>query len=183
MTVQTKDHKSVSISLLAIDKLPALVNYLDKLSQATRRRFEPHSFDSQSVTNFYQDANHRAYIAESVDEPEIVAYFIIKRGFLPKEAERLESYGLQLSAETDCTFAPSVADAWQSSGVGNLLFRMVLNELQTEPFERMILWGGVQSSNERAIRFYEKYGFRELGYFEHNGIGNYDMIKELKAFA
>jgi len=179
MIVQTKDHKLVSIKRLTVNDLPKLIAYLDKLSEVTRQRFGPHPFDSQSVTDFYQDTDHRAYIAEAVDEPEIVAYFIVKRGFLAKEASRLEGYNLQLSAETDCTFAPSVADAWQSSGVGNLLFRAMLDEIQSESFNRMILWGGVQSSNERARNFYRKFGFRELGYFEYNGIGNYDMIKDL----
>ena len=180
MILQTKTRKLVAINRFEVSDLPRLIDYLDALSEATRRRFGPHLFDRQSVAEFYQDPNHMAYIAEAVDGQEFVAYFIVRDGFLPNEAPRLERYGLQLSPETDCTFAPSVADAWQSSGVGNLLFQAVLEQLHPMPFNRMILWGGVQSSNERAVNFYRKHGFQELGYFEQNGIGNYDMIKDLK---
>jgi RimJ/RimL family protein N-acetyltransferase len=35
---------------------------------------------------------------------------------------------------------------------------------------RMILWGGVLADNHRAIRYYEKNGFRLLGRF-HNEEG------------
>ena len=42
---------------------------------------------------------------------------------------------------------------------------------------RFILWGGVQSNNERALRLYHKFGFRTLGYFDYNGL-NTDMIHD-----
>lgn len=41
--------------------------------------------------------------------------------------------------------------------------------------KRIILWGGVQAGNEKAVSYYLKHGFRTVGQFEHNG-NNYDMI-------
>ena len=99
-------------------------------------------------------------------------------GFLEQDAARLQSYGLTLNHETDCTYAPSVTDRWQSLGIGNGLFQYILSELHLTPVKRIILWGGVQASNETAISFYRKKGFRILGTFDYNG-GNYDMVMDL----
>ncbi|KAF0240536.1 MAG: N-acetyltransferase, partial [Chitinophagaceae bacterium] len=76
---------------------------------------------------------------------------------------------------TDCCFAPSVADNWQNQGVGNALFDFVLEQVLFIGFSRIILWGGVQASNENAIQYYKKLGFETLGSFEYQGL-NYDMI-------
>ena len=118
------------------------------------------------------------YIAENSDNNRIIAYAIIKKGYLLYDASRLSSYGLHLSEKSDCTFAPSVADAWQSRGMGSKLFEYILQDIRQKGFTRMILWGGVQSNNEKAVQFYLKYGFRVLGEFEYKG-RNYDMIKEI----
>ena len=45
---------------------------------------------------------------------------------------------------------------------------------------RMVLWGGTQATNDRAIHFYQKHGFRTVGEFqEPPGFNNYDMIMDL----
>jgi diamine N-acetyltransferase len=43
----------------------------------------------------------------------------------------------------------------------------------------LVLWGGVQAGNERAIRFYEKIGYRPMGRFFYEGRENFDMAKAL----
>ena len=50
-----------------------------------------------------------------------------------------------------------------------------LSDLVTNKIERIILWGGVQMDNERAINYYKKIGFETIGQFTYNG-ENYDMI-------
>ena len=85
-------------------------------------------------------------------------------------------------SKKDCTMAPSVADKWQSRGLGSTFFQYVANQLKTaEKLERIILWGGVQSTNNKAIGFYRKLGFRVLGEFTHNG-NNFDMALDLDHF-
>jgi len=107
-----------------------------------------------------------------------VAFSIIKRGYLEHDGYRLQSYGFVPDAITDCTFAPSVADHWQSLGVGNSLFHFLLADLKASGIKRIILWGGVQSDNQKAVNYYLKNGFIKLGQFEHNGL-NDDMILEV----
>ncbi|MEU2180061.1 GNAT family N-acetyltransferase [Streptomyces thermolilacinus] len=45
---------------------------------------------------------------------------------------------------------------------------------------RIILWGGVLADNQRAIRFYEKQGFRTVGSFTGaDGAESLDMMLDL----
>ncbi len=155
--------------------LNILYNYLNNLSCESKSRFGPHAFDKQSIINFYTDNTNTAFIAINTTTNEIVAYCIIKTGFLVHDKQRLESYGLQLNNNLDCTFAPSVTDAWQGFGLGVQLLHFIIRQLKTENINRIILWSGVQATNINAIKFYTKSGFSMLGQFEYNGL-NYDMM-------
>jgi len=179
MIVLTKNKQQLMLSKLCPDNFDCLTEYLQRLSTETKSKFGPHPFDKESVLKFYENENlHAGYIASEVETQKIIAYAIIKPGYLEHDSFRLQAYGLKLSAVTDCTFAPSVADAWQSQGVGESLFRFILKALHSTEIKRIILWGGVQSTNEKAVNFYKKHGFRKLGEFEYNG-PNYDMIMEI----
>lgn len=121
-------------------------------------------------------------MAIAAETNEILAYSIIKFGYLEHDKFRLESYGLSLNHQTDATFAPSVADLWQGHGIGKHLFNFILSELENHKIQRIILWGGVQLDNEQAIKYYSKIGFETLGQFTYNG-ENYDMIYRLPKFS
>lgn len=154
-----------------------LLNYLEKLSPQTRHRFGPHPFDKQAIRDFYKPENqNQGFVA--IEHKAIIAYAIIKYGFLPHDAPRLQGYGLELNANTDCTFAPSVADEWQGRGIGSGLFDFILSGLKAQGKKRLLLWGGVQASNEKAISYYLKKGFRILGEFEYHG-QNLDMVLDI----
>jgi GNAT superfamily N-acetyltransferase len=179
MMYHTRNNKQVILQRLIPDDFDNLLAYLNNLSPATQARFGPHSFNSQAIQEFYGNMSRNAgYIAKDAETSEVIAYAIIRLGYLEHDSHRLRSYGLTLDHSTDCTFAPSVADVWQSLGLGDLLFRFIVGELTPMNKKRIILWGGVQGSNEKAIRFYSKNGFITLGGFEYNG-WNYDMIAEI----
>lgn len=175
MIVSTKNNRQVVFRKLNADDYSNLCAYLDKLSINTRKRFGPHPFDRNSVVEFYQNDFHTGYIAQETETSEIVAYSIIKIGFLEHDAFRLQSYGLKLDNKTDATFAPSVADNWQSQGIGNALFQFIVSDLKLLDIRRVILWGGVQVDNHKAVNYYRKNGFHTLGEFHCNG-PNYDMV-------
>lgn len=157
-----------------------LYDYLQNLSAESKRRFGPHSFDRQSIEDFYQKPEEQlGYLALDPATRAIVAYAIVKVGFFEHDRFRLEGYGLKLDSRTDCNYAPSVADAWQGCGLGNAMFQQIKSDLSAGGITRMILWGGVQSDNEKAIRFYRKNGFKTLGSFEYHGM-NEDMILEIR---
>lgn len=172
--------QNLRIGILEEKDFEKLKSYLTNLSAITKSRFAPHTFDLASIRQFYLPENQNTgFIIENIPTQEIVAYAIIKKGYVPKDRLRLENYEIKLHSETDCTFAPSVADDWQSKGLGNLLLKYIKEELQIQGMKRMILWGGVQALNEKAVNFYLKNEFKKLGGFENKGIDNFDMILEL----
>jgi diamine N-acetyltransferase len=179
MHIKTKNSKPVYLRKLCASDFDSLITYLEQLSNDTKKRFGPHPFDRASVVDFYEQNNlHIGYIGIDMETSDIIAYCIIKMGYLEHDQDRLSSYGLSLQHQTDCTFAPSVADTWQGQGVGNHLFRLICADLISMGFKRMILWGGVQTSNEQALHYYSKLGFKNLGRFFYNG-ENDDMILNL----
>jgi ribosomal protein S18 acetylase RimI-like enzyme len=180
MIVQTKNGKEISIRKLSADDFDLLTDYLCHLSAETLKRFGPHKFNKQTILDLFENSgNHLGYIAQDTKTPEIIAYSIVKGGYLEHDCIRLQTYGLILSHETDCTFAPSVADQWQSLGIGNIVFNFILSDLNDIGIKRIILWGGVQCDNFKAVNYYLKNGFRTVGQFDYYG-PNYDMIYEFQ---
>ncbi len=157
-----------------------LADFLSKLSSTSRSRFGPHGYDFESVGHFYQDDRNSGILGFS-DNHELIAYAILRKGFLEHDRPRLESYGLRLDSEEDATYAPAVADAWQGRGIGYELFAFTEKLARSHGLRRIILWGGVQAGNERAVGHYQKIGFRSLGGFEYNG-WNLDMVYEVPVF-
>lgn len=176
---QTKNHRNVIFRRLKTEDFPGLSAYLMNLSPETKHRFGPHSYDLQAITDLYQNSTeYRGYIALDDDTSTIIAYTIIKKGYLEHDCPRLKSYGFIPDHTTDCTIAPSVADAWQSLGIGNQLFHFIISDLRVAGINRIILWGGVQCDNGKAVNFYKKNSFNCLGQFEYYG-QNFDMVCEL----
>lgn len=176
MLTTTPSKINIQVRRFTIFDIENLYTYLTHLSPETKKRFGPHKFDKQSIFDFYRESDkNMGYITLDNENHSIIGYFIIKKGFLAHDRERLEGYHLTLDNHTDCTFAPSVADHWQGSGVGKLVFQFILSDLKKMKFSRIILWGGVQSDNNRAVNYYINLGFKTLGQFSHNG-NNLDMI-------
>ncbi|QQS50337.1 MAG: GNAT family N-acetyltransferase [Bacteroidota bacterium] len=157
------------------DDILNLLGYLNSLSPESRKRFEPHPFETDSLYQLIENPEYILLLAIDEHTLFIEAYTILKSGWLDFEADRFKSYGLK-PQPGDYTFAPSVADYWQGKGLGRLLFEYTLLQLpEANPQKRIFLWGGVQASNSHAIHFYTKLGFKELGQFEYNGT-NIDMM-------
>jgi len=179
MIVQTINNRQLLLQKLVPEDFDRLIDYLQLLGTDTIRRFGPHRFDKKSLVELYENADtYTGYIAQDIKTLQILAYSIIKVGYLEHDSFRLLSYGLVPDNRTDCTFAPSVADQFQGQGIGNSLFKVMLCDLKAKGIKRIILWGGVQADNYKAVNYYIKNGFRTLGQFEYNGL-NYDMILEI----
>lgn len=173
------NHPNVQFYTFEPSLAEKLVHYLTHLSDESRSRFGPHAFTNEAIDQLYNDPeNYQLFIAKNTEDDSIIAYTIIKMGWLDFEFSRLKSYGLQ-NEPGDCTLAPSVADAWQSRGIGTSFMKYLIEYLKnTYQIRRIFLWGGVQSSNTRAVNLYKKFGFRILGQFEYHGL-NDDMLLEL----
>lgn len=165
-----------SFEITDVDKLSY---YLNNLSNDSKSRFGPHSFSREAVSQIHSDTiNYRLFTARTADDDEIIAYTIVKFGWLDFEVPRLSSYGLK-QEPFDCTLAPSVADVWQGRGLGSRFLSYLISTLKNEDqLKRIFLWGGVQSDNTKAVNLYKKFGFVPLGYFEYHG-WNVDMLLNL----
>lgn len=179
--IQLSQGEKISIRLLEPADAPELTAYFNDLSEQTKRYFAPHSFIEETVRHICQTLNPNEIvrlIATPVDEPKIIAYVLLLSGATPSDRARYDALGIPVNPETDCSMAPSIADAYQSRGLGNHLMNTVLTIARSMHKQRIILWGGVQARNERAIQYYRKYGFVDVGQFE-NDVLNYDMCLNL----
>ena len=59
------------------------------------------------------------------------------------------------------------------------MLNIIETDLQTKGVRTIILWGGVQASNLKAVKFYKKNGYQFIASFWHDDKDNHDMIKEL----
>ena len=78
MEIVTKDNRIAFIRRLQLNDLDNLYNYLQNLSDETKRRFGPHKFDRESLTEFYESDMNLGYIALESETNHIIAYSIIK---------------------------------------------------------------------------------------------------------
>ncbi|MDF1546425.1 MAG: GNAT family N-acetyltransferase [Bacteroidales bacterium] len=173
------ENRSIQFGSFEITDVDKLSYYLNNLSNESKGRFGPHAFTCEAISELYKDANnYKLFTAKTIDEDDVIAYTIIKLGWLHFEIPRLSSYGLK-EEPFDCTLAPSVADAWQGCGIGTRFLSYLIKTLKTEyQLKRIFLWGGVQSDNTKAVNLYKKFGFAPLGYFEYHG-WNVDMLLNL----
>jgi diamine N-acetyltransferase len=180
MLITTQNNQQVFLRELHPNDFDDLVIYLQNLTPQTKTRFGPHNFDKQSIIDLYISNKCIGYIAQDGITNKIIAYAIIKQGYLEHDSSRLNRYGIILNHNTDCTFAPSVADDWQSCGIGYALFNYIVLQLKNTQTKRMMLWGGVQKENDKAVNYYKKLGFYALGTFNYNG-ENFDMVFDIKS--
>jgi GNAT superfamily N-acetyltransferase len=168
---------------LRAEDAAALGQYFLGLSAATRARYGPHPFDQPTADALCANLDHARLlrlvaVREDAGEERVVAYFLLYRGARESDSRRYAALGIPLDDATDCALAPSVADEYQDRGLGSLLMAHVLECARLLGHRRMVLWDGVQASNARAVHFYRKWGFQQVGEF-FTDKPNFDMILHL----
>ncbi len=188
----------VALRLLRPDDEAALGAYFAGLSAATRRVYAPHPFDAATARRLCAELDptqNLRFVAVAgapgaapgvarspgtPAAPRLVAYIIVRLGVGAGELARYAAAGLPLDPATTCCLAPSVADVYQSRGVGPVLMAPILRWLRELGYLRLVLSGGVRAENARAKRFYAKLGFRRVADFVTAGeVQNHDMVLDL----
>lgn len=162
-----------------------LADFLAGLSPQSRR-FSTFAGYGEAAAQTLCDAIARydklrlAVVETSQTDEPIVGLFEYSLDLTAGDISRYANYGISLDPATDCRFGPTLADDWQNRGVGSRLLPAVWEFARRFGRSRVLLWGGVLAENARAIRFYEKNGFRHAGRFV-NGDGQEccDMILDL----
>lgn len=158
-----------------------LLAYLQALSAESRSRFGPHAFDAATVNEICAHLPGDTQRCIAVDETsgKIISYMLVKNGMVEWDRQRYAERGLQFDENSTVTYAPSVADEWQSSGLGSAMYALIETELKSRKIHTIVLWGGVQASNKKAVGFYTKWGYRLIASFWHDSKDNHDMLKQL----
>lgn len=181
MNFKLRNGRHVEVRLLESSDNEKLFAYFDQyFSKESKSRFGPHAFDQETINAICQNPDGEIMWYVAIDEEKnIVAYMLIKQGMIEWDEKRYASRNQTYDHNTSVTYAPSVADAWQSSGVGSLMNNIIEEDLKRRGIKNIILWGGVQATNEKAVNFYKKLGYQYIASFWHDGKDNYDMVKSL----
>jgi len=181
MKIQLPDGRTATIRSLEGTDKEALYHYLQNLSVESRSRFGPHPFDQLTIDMICEqlDKDIQRYIAVDESTSTIVAYMLIQQGMIEADQQRYTQRNQFFLRDNTVTYAPSVADDWQSSGLGTAMVNIIEKELLNRGIARIILWGGVQASNLKALNFYKKIGYQFVGSFWYDNKDNHDMMKEL----
>ena len=160
-----------------------LGRYFEGLSQETRRRYGPHPLTMEEAYTLCANIDYHHIlrllaVVKKDKQLNVIAYFVLILRPADFEKKRFQEYGTSLNGQQYCTFAPSVADAYQNHGLGSAMMPEVIDLLRRLDLQQVVLLGGTQATNYRAIHFFEKFGFRKVGDFDHNG-NNHDMTLEL----
>ncbi len=154
---------------LAPDDDGALADFLQSLSPQTRRFSTYASYDLAAAQEMCEAINRYDKLRMVATHGQrIVALFEFSFGLVDDDIKRYQGYDIALDERVDCRFGPCLADNYQDRGLGSQLLPAMLDIARRFGKQRMILWGGVLADNARAIRYYEKNGFRLLGKFRND---------------
>ncbi len=182
-SIALRDGTAVQLRALMTTDGTRLGDYFENLSAATRARFGPHLLDratADALCATLDPSQTIRFVATRVPADPIIAYCILMLHVTEHEQARFAHYGLELASTLDCTVAPSVADAYQNQGLGVPLMKHVIECARQLGRRSVVLLGGVQVTNERAVHVYQRLGFQTIGAFEYPGdCWNADMWLEL----
>ncbi|MGW2277079.1 GNAT family N-acetyltransferase [Streptomyces sp. NPDC001770] len=182
--LEPSDGTAVVLRPLVPTDAERLAHFLECLSAESRRLS---TFDGYGIAAARElcDAIARydklRLVLEDVPSSRIVGLLELALALTPADIARYGEAGVLLDELTDCRFGPTLADDHQGRGVGTLALPLVWEAVRTLGRSRVILWGGVLAGNARAIRYYEKNGFRSFGSFVGaDGSRSLDMMLDLR---
>lgn len=155
----------------------ALASYFGNLSEDSKRRFQPHPLTAVAARDLCGAAGGPfRFVVEHLGG--IVAYFILDPNLSDHEMGRYRECGIELSPGRDFLFAPSVLDTHQNAGLASLAMPHLMEHARRHGARSLVLMGGTQATNPRAIAFYEKFGFERFGGYQTD-VFNHDMRRVL----
>ncbi len=161
-----------------------LATFLENLSPRTRDFYRLDSFNIAQAKKMCQAIGKydklRFIVYPKANDDNIIALFEFSFDIPESDISRFLKYGIRLDSKIDCRMGLCIADRYQNQGVGSVLFPHVVSIARKFKKQRIILWGGTFADNNRAIRFYKKHGFKQVGKFkDKDGRSAVDMILEL----
>ena len=175
--------ENVTFRPLKPQDVALLAQFFENLSLKTREYYVLPSYDVITAKEMCDTINRYRklrFIIISNSTKKLIALFEFNFDIPENDIKRFIKYNIQLNTNTDCRMGPCLADDYQNQGVGSMIFPYLLEIARQFEQKRMILWGGVFSTNERAINFYKKCGFKKVGIFNNkDGKKSVDMIIDI----
>lgn len=174
------DPHAILRPLEARDK-EALGEFLSALSPATQDLYdvsEPRVHATEMCDAIDRFDKLRFVLEE--DRGPIQGLCELSFGLPEGDRDRFSSHGVELRPGVDVRFGACLADSIQGRGVGSRLWPRIEEVARRFGCARILLWGGVYASNDRAYRFYQRVGFAEVGRFARSDAREcIDMIANL----
>jgi len=173
--LEMQDGMKVVLRPLKSTDEQALGDYFLSLSDKTKGFFSPHPFNRETAEKLCKEIDKTSTLRLiAVSANKIVGYFILFPGMSQSSKERYRN----LNENEICSVAPSIADEFQNQGLGTKMMMYTIDIARRLGKKKMILSGGVQVRNQRAIHFYKKFGFKIVREFQTE-LKNYDMVLDL----
>ncbi len=175
--------EQVVLRPLEVKDVAKLASFLSRLSKETRRLSTFDGYDintAQTLCDAISKYDKLRFVVETEKLDRIIGLIEFSFGLPDSDIARFHKAGCELNTATDCRFGPTLADDYQSKGLGSELMPFVIDVVKRFDKKRIILWGGVLKDNKRAIRFYKKFGFKKVGEFATDGLSKIDMILNLE---
>lgn len=183
-TVDAPGFPPVVVRPLSPHDVSALADFLQSLSPGTRRLSTfPDGFDTdgaQALCDAINRYDKLRFVVQPTGESTIIGLLELSFDVPDGDLERYTSAGMPLDAGTCVRFGPTLSDAYQGVGLGTAVLPHVIDVVRRFGRRRILLWGGVLHDNARALRYYEKAGFRRVAAFQGpDGQTSIDMVLDI----
>jgi diamine N-acetyltransferase len=180
--LQTTLGEKITLRPLLHSDIEKLTSFLENLSSETRRLSTFDSYDKITATDLCNAINKYdklRFVLESQSK-EIIGLIEFTLDIPQNVIDTYTSYGLTLDIEHTFRFGPTLSDKYQSQGLGTLIFPYIVKIAKLLDKKYIILYGGVLVDNIRAIKYYEKHGFKIAGkYVNDEGNETVDMVLDI----
>jgi RimJ/RimL family protein N-acetyltransferase len=182
--IALKNNENITLRPLEHGDVELLTEFLENLSEETRKNYTLDSYDKFTAQEFCDAINRYdklRFVVIKDSTNKCIGIFEYSLDIPENDVVRFENYNIQLNSKTDCRIGPCISDSYQNQGIGSVIFPYLVKIAKEIGQQRMILWGGVFSNNKIAIALYEKNGFKKLGSFlSQKNKMSIDMIMTIK---
>jgi GNAT superfamily N-acetyltransferase len=184
-SLKLESEEKVTLRPLESKDLAKLKSFLKSVSKKTQKFYNLESFDSKMAKKLCRDINKYdklRFILEILPSKDIIALFEFSLDIPEGDKKRFLKYKIKLNNKDYCRFAPCISDKYQNKKIGSLIFPKIIKISKKIGRKKIILWGGVLEKNIRAISFYKKNKFKELGKFKDPNIKDQkslDMVRTI----
>lgn len=178
--VKINGNKFLLRELRAKDK-KQLYNFLIKLSKNSLLKSFRNSNLKKTAEEYCKAiGKYDKYRYILLNGNKIIGLFEFSLDLSSEDIERFKKYTEIPKIEKICRWGLTITDEYQNQKIAQNTFKIMKQIAKSFKKTHIILLGGVYTTNERAIHFYEKVGFKKIGTFKDKSNNkSIDMILKI----